>query len=118
MSDLFSLPEPMMAYPSKLYADTPASIGAAVFRAMVLMGLFRGETVQRESCPGKHGLLNYAQELHREANDGTTWPNLETLGRELRGRGEGVARQMVYDRLLAYGWQIVSENGEVWCERT
>jgi hypothetical protein len=94
-----------------LYEDAPASIGGAVFKAMVLMGLFRGVTVQRED------LLRYAQELHRAANGGETWPQQETLGRELRGRGAGVVRQMVYDRLLNYGWQIVSDDGRVWCER-
>jgi hypothetical protein len=103
VSDLFDAPV------LDCYKDDPKSIGAAVEWACIDLGIFRGEKVQRSS------LLAEAQRRHRNANDGMTSPQHETLGRELRHRNG--TRQHFYDRALARGWRIVCEDGRVWAVR-
>jgi hypothetical protein len=99
------------------YKDDPKSIGAAVQRACITHGLFDGKKAQRSS------VLTDAQYYHREANGGVTWPEHETLGRELRHRkermvnGENRQRMHFADRALAQGWRIVCEKGRVWANR-
>jgi len=68
------------------YPDDPKSIGAAVQRACVKRGLFDGHKVQRSD------LLWVAQQEHKRANGGTTNPEHETLGRELRHRNETMGK--------------------------
>ena len=111
-------PDLFTALPLDCYRDDPKSIGAAVQRACITHGLFEGKTAQRSS------VLTDAQFYHREANGGTTWPEQETLGRELRHRkerivnGENRQRMHFADRALTQGWQIQCEDGRVWAVRT
>ena len=111
MTDLFAEP------PMDCYKDDPKSIGAAVEKACIILGLFRGATLQRSD------LLAYAQRQHRDANDGMTSPQQETLGRELRHRkermvnGENRQRMHFADRALLAGWRIIADNGTVRAER-
>jgi hypothetical protein len=111
VSDLFDAPV------LDCYKDDGKSIGAAVEWACEDRGIFRGETVQRSK------LLAYAQAEHTRRNDGQTWPQHETLGRELRHRkermvnGENRQRMHFADRALLAGWRIVCEDGRVWAVR-
>ena len=108
---------PVQPSPVDCYKDDPASIGAAVEWACVNEGIFRGRTLQRSA------ILTSAQLHHRAVNDGKTWPEQETLGRELRHRkerivnGENRQRMHFADRALLAGWRILCEAGRVWAER-
>ena len=111
MSDLFTAPV------MDCYKDDGKSIGAAVQHACLYHGLFQGLTAQRSD------LLTTAQRHHRDANDGMTSPQHETLGRELRHRkermvnGENRQRMHFADRALLAGWRIIADNGTVRAER-
>ena len=106
MSDLFAAPVP---YPMDAYRDDTKSIGAAVEWACNNAGIFRGLATRRSA------LLASAQSWHRSMNDGRTYPEHETLGRELRHRNG--PRQHFYDRALQRGWRIMCDDGRVWAER-
>jgi hypothetical protein len=102
--------QPMFT-PATLYAKTPKTMGAAVVKAMILKGLFDnpGKKYQRSE------LLDVAQDCHCAANDGLTFPEHETLGRELRSR-KG-KRQQAADRLFGIGWCVCADDGRLWVEK-
>jgi hypothetical protein len=105
--------QPMFT-PATLYAKTPKTMGAAVVKAMILKGMFEN--------PGRKywrsDVLDVAQDCHRAANNMQKRAEIETLGRELRGRGAGAGRQQAADRLFGIGWRVCADDGRVWVERT
>jgi len=103
-----------MFTPATLYAKQPKTMGAAVVKAMLLKGMF--ENPGRKYWRGD--VLDMAQDCHCAANNMMKHAEIETLGRELRGRGTGVNRQEAADRLFGIGWRVVCSDGRVRVERT